>query len=85
MQKIKRECLKAVRRALDDYQNEVHDSGLRPSTKKTYCRHAETFVRWLEGDFHPGHQILEGTSSHGGKAAREAALAELMKELHDGS
>ena len=56
MPKIERECLKAVKRALAEYENEVNGSELRPDTKRTYCRHAETFVRWLEGAFQPGHQ-----------------------------
>lgn len=56
MPKVKRECLEAVRRALAEYENEVHGSGLSAQTKETYCRHAGTFVRWLEGDFQPGQR-----------------------------
>ena len=51
---IEDECLSKVRDALEAYREEVERADLRPDTKRTYLRHAETFVRWLGGDFVPG-------------------------------
>lgn len=48
------ECLRQVEDALESYRKEVAASDLAPNTKRTYLRHAETFVRWLDGDFEPG-------------------------------
>ena len=45
---------KYVEHALREYEKEVDASKLRPGTKYTYKRHANTFVRWLHGDFTPG-------------------------------
>ena len=36
------------------YREVVSASGLAPQSQRTYVRHAETFVRWLHGDFVPG-------------------------------
>ena len=57
MQRVSKPCLKQVREALATYTEEVEASELMPSTKRTYLRHAETFVRWLEGDFEPGANV----------------------------
>ena len=46
-----------VREAFEDYRAEVEASDLAPGSKATYLRHAETFVRWVEGDFEPGAQV----------------------------
>ena len=46
-----------VREAFEDYQAEVEASNLAPASKVTYLRHAETFVRWMEGGFQPGAQV----------------------------
>lgn len=46
-----------VREAFEDYRAEVETSNLAPASKDTYLRHAETFVRWIEGDFEPGAQV----------------------------
>jgi len=43
-----------VEAALREYEEEVRASNMTPSTKATYLRHAEHFVRWLKGDFVPG-------------------------------
>lgn len=48
-----------VREAFEDYRAEVEASNLAPASKGTYLRHAETFVRWIEGDFVPGAQVSE--------------------------
>ena len=53
--RVTRECLKQVQDALETYREEVEARNLKPSTKETYLRHAETFVRWLDGDFEPGY------------------------------
>ena len=47
-------CRKEVKEALEVYREEVEASDLASDTKRTYLRHAETFVRWLHGDFEPG-------------------------------
>ena len=43
-----------VREAFEDYRAEIEASNLAAASKATYLRHAETFVRWVEGDFQPG-------------------------------
>lgn len=47
-------CLEDVKNALENYREEVNASNLAPETKRTYLRHADTFVRWLDDDFVPG-------------------------------
>ncbi|MXW84973.1 MAG: hypothetical protein F4Z55_03290 [Boseongicola sp. SB0667_bin_21] len=47
-------CRQKVKEALELYREEVNAADLKPKTKQTYMRHAETFVRWLHGDFVPG-------------------------------
>ena len=54
MAKISESALWEVQVALEAYRREVRDSGLKESTKLTYMRHADTFVRWLNEDFVPG-------------------------------
>ena len=54
MPKISNSCLKLVKDALEQYGQEVEAAELQKSTKRTYLRHAETFVRWLDDDFEPG-------------------------------
>lgn len=49
--------LSHVREAFEDYRAEVEASNLAPASRVTYLRHAETFVRWIEGDFQPGAQV----------------------------
>lgn len=49
--------LRDIEAALARYRAEVEASRLRPSTKKTYIHHAETFVRWLKGDVDPGGNV----------------------------
>ena len=46
-----------VREAFEDYREEIEASNLAPASKATYLRHAETFVRWVEGDFQPGARV----------------------------
>ena len=43
-----------LRDALKQYRREVEAAALQPSTKHDYQRHAEDFVRWLEGTWKPG-------------------------------
>lgn len=53
-QHVSSSALEQVERALDRYRDVVARSGLEEKTQATYIRHAETFVRWLKGDFEPG-------------------------------
>ena len=53
MKRLDRNCLKQVENTLKTYRNDVEASDLAPDTKRTYLRHAETFVRWLDSDFEP--------------------------------
>ena len=46
-----------VRSALERYKQVVNSTDLAATTKWTYLRHAETFVRWLEGGFTPGERV----------------------------
>ncbi|MCY4558080.1 MAG: hypothetical protein OXF79_17265 [Chloroflexi bacterium] len=52
--KIPQECMDDIWAAIEKYRVEIEQSNLRESTKKTYYRHALTFVRWLADDFEPG-------------------------------
>ena len=54
MERLDPTCQSKVRNALERYREEVEGASLASDTKRTYMRHAETFVRWLEGDFEPG-------------------------------
>ena len=54
-----------VREAFEDYRAEIEASNLAPASKATYLRHAETFVRWVEGDFQPGARV---SGNRGGDA-----------------
>lgn len=54
MKQLKAPCLEQVQNALELYQQVVQETELAPDTKRTYLRHAETFVRWLGGEFEPG-------------------------------
>ena len=60
MPKISKDALRQVRVALDQYENEVNVTTLRPSSKNTYILHARNFVRWLNDDFYPGAQLRSG-------------------------
>jgi hypothetical protein len=42
---------------LADYKAAVKLSGLAPKSQDTYINHAEQFVHWLRGDFHPGERL----------------------------
>ena len=57
MPKISPEALNEVQKALGRYVQEVEKAPLYPSTKRTYIRHARTFVRWLDDDFEPGANV----------------------------
>lgn len=57
MTHISPECLSQVRKALEAYREEVEATNLTHDTKGTYLRHAESFVRWLDGDFEPGSKV----------------------------
>ncbi len=48
------ESLNELGEALLRYEEEVNGSKLHKTTKRTYCLHAQNFVRWLAGDFEPG-------------------------------
>ena len=57
MKRIPPDCPKQVNDALELYREEVAASNLASDSKKTYLRHAETFVRWLGRDFEPGARV----------------------------
>ena len=46
-----------VRESFEDYRAEVGASNLAAESEATYLRHAETFVRRVEGDFQPGARM----------------------------
>jgi len=54
VKRISIDLIVLLRRLLNDYRQEVEAAELSDETRKTYVRHAETFVRWLDGDFTPG-------------------------------
>ncbi len=56
MSKLTRDCLEELESLLRDYIIEVGESGLTSSIKRTYIRHASTFVRWVSDDFTPGER-----------------------------
>jgi hypothetical protein len=39
--------------ALDVYEQQLRDSGLRRNTINTYVQHPERFIRWLDNDYTP--------------------------------
>lgn len=51
---VEQDCIAQIRAALEDYEQEVKTSALKPKSKSTYIRHARHFVRWLQNDFEPG-------------------------------
>ena len=48
------QLLEEVKSALEAYGAEVESSDLTEYSKATYIDMADSFVRWLKGDFHPG-------------------------------
>ena len=60
MSRINQSCLRQIQGTLEAYRLEVDAAELASDTKRTYMRHAETFVRWLAGDFEPGVNIGGG-------------------------
>ena len=57
MPQISREALEEVRKALVEYEATLFLSPLQLNAKKTYLRHATTFVRWLDDRFEPGAHV----------------------------
>jgi hypothetical protein len=51
---------KELNEALDVYESELRDSGLRRNTINTYVQHPERFIRWLEGRYSPEGPRVEG-------------------------
>ena len=43
----------ALHQALDDFEAELVEFRLAPTTVRTYVDRSRNFVRWLDGDFHP--------------------------------
>lgn len=48
------EVLALVEAALRQYEAEVGFAPLAEASKRTYLLHADSFVRWLRGEFEPG-------------------------------
>ena len=42
---------------IKSYAADVEAAGKAQDTIDTYCRHAEFFVRWLDGKFEPGARV----------------------------
>ena len=57
MPKVTPSTTKVVKDALAAYIAEVEATSLKRKTKDTYCRHASTFVRWLNDEFEPGANV----------------------------
>ena len=58
MPKVRTESLHEVEEALKLYVEEVERSSVAKMSKRTYIRHARTFVRWLDDDFTPNEQAF---------------------------
>ena len=43
----------ALHEALDQYEQELRDNGLRRNTVNTYVQHPERFIRWLTDRYRP--------------------------------
>lgn len=54
MPKVSIEAIRQVEAALDQYEEQVETTNLKPSSKWTYILHARQCVRWLNADFEPG-------------------------------
>ena len=52
--KVDSETLAKVRRAFEDYKDEVDAAPLSDRSKHTYTLYPDMFIRWLEDDFEPG-------------------------------
>lgn len=46
-----------LRQQAGQYARAVQDAGREAPTVETYLRHAQFFIRWLEGDFEPGRRL----------------------------
>ncbi|MDH4388816.1 MAG: hypothetical protein QE269_08825 [Fimbriimonas sp.] len=55
--KVDVDFLHLVKLALAEYEAEVESTNLKPMAKQTYLLHARNFVRWMGGDFEPGHRL----------------------------
>lgn len=40
---------------LERYEQELRAADMKDSAIQTYVDRARRFVRWLEGEYHPGH------------------------------
>ena len=54
MPKVSEETLRQVEAAMNQYEQVVTISALKPHTKRTYMLHSRNFVRWLGDTFEPG-------------------------------
>lgn len=57
MARVSQSTITEVKAALAAYIAEVEAAQLKPSTAHTYCHHARSFVRWLNGEFKPGATV----------------------------
>ena len=57
MAKISKAALEEVQRALERYEEEVKESGLRLSSQATRVGEATRFVRWLADNYTPGQGL----------------------------
>ncbi len=56
---VDKRTLHKVQQALERYKEEIALTPLSPGSQYTYSRHAESFVRWLAGDFKPGSSLMK--------------------------
>jgi hypothetical protein len=57
MNRLSDEAMTAVKRALQDYYNELEASDLSDGSKGMYGDFAGYFVSYLEGEFRPGARL----------------------------
>ena len=61
--KVSPEALAEVQHAINEYREKIEDarnSGhLHGNTCRTYLRGAESFVRWLSGEYEPGIRLKQ--------------------------
>ena len=57
MPKIDPTTLTEVREAFEQYKKACETSKLSPNAVKTYTRHVDTFIRWLDDKFEPGSTL----------------------------
>ena len=55
--KISQSALREVENALEEFRIALDNSDLSDSSKRSYYRRANRFIRWIEGDYEPGQGL----------------------------